>query len=107
MGGDPGGRAGAAARLSVSLIVVLVARVPVDGVELFDDYERHVLPLLADHGAALERRLRSADRCAEVHLVSFPTPEAFAAYRADPRRVEHAPLLAESKAVIELFEFFD
>jgi hypothetical protein len=71
-----------------------------------------VLPLLAEHGGRLERRLRSAESAGggddvEVHVVSFPTPEGFAAYRGDPRRAEHAHLLEASGARTELLEMQD
>lgn len=89
------------------VVYVLVARVPEHGLAAFEAYERAVLPLLAGHGGRLERRLRAADGRTEVHLVSFPSPERFAAYRDDPRRAEHAHLLAESGARTELFELSD
>jgi uncharacterized protein (DUF1330 family) len=86
---------------------VLVARIPAAGVEAFERYEAAVLPLLADHGGRLHRRLRSADRTVEVHLIAFAADDALAAYRADPRRAEHAPLLEQSGAQIELLEMED
>ena len=35
----------------------------------FDAYEDAVLPLLPDHGAALQRRFRSLDNALEVHVL--------------------------------------
>jgi len=66
-----------------------------------------VLPLLAAHGGRLARRLRSADRLVEVHLVEFRSPEAFAAYRDDPSRAAQARLLEASGAATELLELYD
>ena len=66
-----------------------------------------VLPLLAECGARLERRLRSLDGCVEIHIVSFPSREALDRYRADPRRQEHLHLLHESQAVLDLLEVTD
>ena len=86
---------------------MLVARLPADGVAAFEEYERRVLPLLAAHGGRLARRLRSADRLVEVHLVEFPSSQAFAAYRDDPARAAHAGLLEASGAETELFELYD
>lgn len=86
---------------------LLVARVPAEGRADFDEYERRVLPLLGDHGARLTRRLETADRTIEVHLVEFSSPAAFAAYRDDPRRRSHAGLLEASGAAIELLELYD
>jgi len=85
----------------------LLFRVPVKGVDMFERYESLVLPLLDDHGGRLERRLRSPDRLTEVHIVSFPSREAFAAYREDPRRSQHTHLLAESGAAVEVLEVGD
>jgi hypothetical protein len=70
--------------------------------EVFDAYESTVLPLLAEYGGKMERRLRTLDDRVEVHLVSFPSNEDFAAYRADPRRTPAAPLLESSGVVVEL-----
>jgi hypothetical protein len=66
-----------------------------------------VLPLLAGHGGGLARRLRTADRTVEVHVVEFPSATAFSAYRADPRRTEHRALLAASGAEVEVLEMTD
>ena len=88
-------------------VFALLARVPVEGLELFATYEARVLPLLAEHGGTLERRLRSADAQIELHLVSFPGDEAFIAYRDDARRREQRHLLETSGAVVELLELYD
>ncbi len=73
----------------------------------FQAYEGRVLPLLAEHGGHVERRLRSADERVEVHIVAFDSPAGLAAYVADPRREALAPLLARSGAEIELLEVAD
>ena len=86
---------------------VLVARIPAAGVEDFQRYEEAVLPLLAEHGGRLARRLRSASGGIEVHVVEFASPGAFSAYRADPRRAVHHPLLEASGAETELLELED
>ena len=91
----------------MAVTFVLVARVPAAGVERFRRYEAAVLPLLADHGAVLERRLRSASGEVEVHVIAFPSHDALAAYRADPRRARHAPDLEASGATTELLELAD
>jgi hypothetical protein len=85
----------------------LFVRLPVTGLDTFAEYERAVLPLLEEHDGRLERRLRSHDRLTEIHVVSFPSREAFEAYREDPRRAEQAHLLAESGAEIEVLEVYD
>lgn len=89
----------------VSLVVV--ARIPTGGVPDFRRYEALVLPLLAEHGGRLDRRLASDDGRVEVHIVWFPSPDAHTAYRDDPARAAHAALLARSGAVVELHELRD
>ncbi|WP_148931628.1 hypothetical protein [Paenibacillus methanolicus] len=83
-------------------LYVMTARIPAEGVDKFNAYESHVLPLLGEHGARLERRLQSRDRLNEVHIIWFPSPKSFENYRTDPRRTEYAYLLVESGAAIEL-----
>lgn len=90
-----------------SLVLALIARVPSAGVEDFQAYESRVLPLLAEHGAALERRLRSADGVVEVHIVRFASRDDLQRFRDDPRREAAAPLLKASGAAIELLEMQD
>jgi hypothetical protein len=85
----------------------MVARIREAGVADYQRYERAVLPVLADHGGRLERRLRTADALIEVHVVSFPSPAAFAAYRADDRCVAARPSLVASGAEVELLTVSD
>jgi hypothetical protein len=92
------------------IVVVLVARVPAAGVASFLAYEAAVLPRVAAHGGALERRLRGAEASGdvvEVHLVRFASASGLAAYRADPAREEHRALLEASRARMELLELED
>jgi uncharacterized protein (DUF1330 family) len=91
----------------MAVTYVLIARVPVAGIAAFRRYEAAVLPLLAGHGGRLARRLRTVAGDAEVHIVEFASPGGFAAYRADPRRAEHAALLRASGAETELLEVED
>jgi hypothetical protein len=91
----------------VSLTYVIVARIPAEGIEMFQRYESAVLPILPEHGAVLERRLRSADGGTEVHVTRFPSAAAFTAYRDDPRRLAQQELLRASGAEVELHELDD
>ncbi|HRD76843.1 MAG TPA: hypothetical protein PK264_13060 [Hyphomicrobiaceae bacterium] len=89
------------------LTFVLIARIPLEGIGAFQAYESAVLPVLAEHGARLERRLRSETGTIELHIVSFASEAAFEAYRADPRRTALAPDLARSNAQLELLPLED
>ncbi|HEX4334457.1 MAG TPA: VOC family protein [Polyangiaceae bacterium] len=52
----------------------------------FEDFERRVQSILANHGGRLEQRLLGAggDEPDEIHVVSFPDEAALSAYRTDP-----------------------
>ena len=89
------------------MVLVQIVRIPAEGVDAFQRFESIVLPLMPNHGGGLLRRLRSADGGIEVHVLSFPSQEALDAYRTDPARLEHLPLLKESGAVAELLEMTD
>ena len=73
-------------------------------------FEDAVLPLLADHGARVlyRGRRRSGQDAAlpfEVHLLWFPSRDAFAAYLADDRRRALLDRFGEvftAKQVVEL-----
>jgi enamine deaminase RidA (YjgF/YER057c/UK114 family) len=75
------------------LRLALVVDLAPDAVAPFDAYERRVLPLLERHGGRLDRRLRTADGRAEVHLLSFPDRAGYDAYLADPERADAGRLL--------------
>jgi hypothetical protein len=77
----------------------MTASIPEDGIAMFHEYESRVLPLLEDYDARLERRLRSQDGQHEVHVIWFPSTQAFDQYRNDPRRGKYAQLLADSGAI--------
>ena len=84
-----------------------ILRVPPEGVTAFQAYEDAVLPLLAAHGARVERRLRSGDGGVEIHLLWFPSAARLDAYRADPARAAHAALFAASGATAEVLTVAD
>jgi uncharacterized protein (DUF1330 family) len=76
-------------------------------------FEEHVLPLLAKYKGKLVLRLRpshesvietTVGRPYEVHLVSFPTTEDFAAYARDEKRQKYVPLKDESVESAMLIE---
>jgi hypothetical protein len=61
--------------------------------EAFQRYEAAVLPMLERHDGRLERRLRTADGQAEVHIVSLGSRAGYDAYIADPKRADRRALL--------------
>jgi len=82
--------------------VVLIARIPSEGIGDFRAYEAAVLPLLPEFNGRLERRLRNQDGTVEMHIVSFASDADFQNYRNDPRRTAQAWLLEKSSAELEL-----
>ena len=84
------------------MIVTVVARIPPSGVRAFAEYEDAVLPLLGDHEAGIERRLRNADGTMEIQVLDFPHRAAYDAFLRDPRRVARRFLLEASGAQIEI-----
>ena len=89
------------------ITLALVARVPASGVAAFQSYEAQVLPLLAEHGGELQRRMRNADGTVELHIVRFASAASLDGYRSDARREAAGPLLQQSGAVLELMELKD
>jgi hypothetical protein len=81
--------------------VVLIARIPAEGIGDFRAYEDAVLPLLPEFNGRLERRLRNQDGTVEMHIVSFASEADFRNYRNDPRRAAQASLLKKSSAMLE------
>lgn len=89
------------------LVLALIARVPASGVSDFQAYEARVLPLIAEYGGTLERRLRNADGTVELHVLRFTTRDGLDRFRQDERRIEAAPFLLQSGAAVELMELQD
>ena len=77
----------------MSLTIVMVADIPSGAEGGFQAYESAVLPLLTRHGGRLERRFRTGDALAEVHVVSFESQEGYESYLADEERLSHRGLL--------------
>ncbi|WP_247817514.1 hypothetical protein [Bradyrhizobium sp. 40] len=89
------------------ITLVLMARIPAEGVADFRAYEYAVLPLLPEFNGRLQRRLRNPDRTIEMHIVSFASDADFQNYRNDPRRTGQASLLEKSAAKLEVLPMTD
>ncbi len=89
------------------LILVMMADVAREGVEPFQRYEAAVLPMLERHDGRLERRLRTVNGQAEVHIVSFASRAGYDAYIADPERADHRAMLEGVALTQRLLEVFD
>ena len=61
----------------------------------FEAYERKAARIMRKYGGSIEKVIRTGQENSpeipfEIHLVSFPSQEKFAAYRADPELVSLA-----------------
>ncbi|MFV0298723.1 MAG: hypothetical protein ACK5JT_21685 [Hyphomicrobiaceae bacterium] len=90
-----------------TITLAVIARIPIDGVPDFQEYQRKILPLVIEHQGRLERRLRNADGTQEVHILSFASQENYESYRTDPRREAAVPGLKRSRATIEVLRVTD
>ncbi|MBY0503221.1 MAG: DUF1330 domain-containing protein [Bryobacteraceae bacterium] len=92
----------------MKLIVIAQLHVRAGKRRQFDEFERQALAIVARHGGELLHALQPilvvpADGLPdEVHILSFPSEAAFAAYRADPELLALASLRAEAIAATQI-----
>ena len=100
-GSEPGNR-----RIAAQNTLQIIVRLWIHPARVaeFEAYERKVAPIMRRHGGGIEKVIRvSAHEPAgeeppfEIHLLAFPSLDAFLAYRADS---ELAGLAAERSSVI-------
>lgn len=73
----------------------------------FRAFETHAAAVMKAHGGSIERTIvvdadRSADVFKEIHVLTFPNSQAFAAYRNDERLRQLAHLRDESVVSTEI-----
>jgi hypothetical protein len=87
-----------------TLVVVAVLTLVPGRLDAFRAFEREAAAIMARHGAAIERAVYiPGEPQREVHVLRFPDPEAFAAYRADPALAALAVLRDSVIAATEVF----
>ena len=84
---------------AVTLVVILTVRK--SAIDTFRTFERRAAAVMAAHGGRIERTVvvhgdGAAELFKEIHVVTFPSEKAFAAYRGDERLRELARLRAAS-----------
>jgi uncharacterized protein (DUF1330 family) len=89
----------------VTLVVILTVRSR--ALETFRAFETQAATIMARHGGAIERTVAipavpGAETFQEVHIVTFPHAEAFAAYQQDPDLLRAAPLREASVVKTEV-----
>jgi hypothetical protein len=86
--------------------VAIVEMVPGQA-EAWLRYEDAVLALLDRHSGTLERRIRSTDGTAELHLLRFQSREGFEAFMVDPDRIAHRAHAGEAAPTTRVIEVID
>lgn len=90
----------------MTLIAILTVRR--DAIDKFRAFEAHAAEVMKKHGGRLERTVvvaadGSPELVKEIHLVTFPDENAFAAYRKDERLTKFAHLRDQSVVHAELY----
>lgn len=89
----------------MTLVAILTVRR--EAIGKFRTFERHAAGVMKQHGGRIERTVvvvpdGSPDLIKEIHVVTFPNEEAFAAYRKDERLSQFAHLRDQSIVHTEL-----
>jgi hypothetical protein len=77
------------------MVVVAILTILPGRVDAFHEFEAEAARVMARHGGGIERAIFvPGEPAREVHVLRFPSPEAFAAYRADGELAALAPVRA-------------
>ena len=98
--------------------VLAMLHAGIEGIEGLRDYESRVIPIMSMHGGRLLSAFRPngnehPEIPDEIHLIEFPSEEAFQSYRSDPEvaRLAERRGVAISKTAIyvsqELLDYKD
>jgi hypothetical protein len=91
---------------SEPLLVVAILTVRPGAIDKFREFETHAARIVARHGGVIERTVAVepavADEYREVHLLRFPSRDAFARYRSDRELSSLAELRLASIAHTEI-----
>ncbi|MEW6687595.1 MAG: hypothetical protein AB1452_00760 [Pseudomonadota bacterium] len=90
----------------MTLVAILTVRR--EAIDKFRAFEAHAAEVMKRHGGRIERTIvvdpdDSPGLMREIHVVTFPSEETFAAYRKDARLAELAHLRDQSVVHTELF----
>ena len=73
-------------KLDMSVRKLVVFDLTSADTDLFESYERKVLPILNKYKAELELSVRSVDGATETHVLYFPSAMSFEAFMSDASR---------------------
>ena len=74
--------------MGVTLHKLIVVDLAVADMDLYERYERKVIPLLDKYGGRMESGVRSVDGLTETHILYFPDVTSFEAFLSDPVRTQ-------------------
>jgi hypothetical protein len=92
---------------SGGLLLVAVVDMAAGQAEAGQRYEDTVLALLDRHGGSVERRMRTADSTAEVHVIRFQARAGYESFMVDPDRLGHRDRLGEAAPNTRVLEVRD
>jgi len=97
--------AGSEVKADVTLVAILTVRKA--AIDTFRTFEKRAAAVMTAHGGRIERTIvvsgdGAAELFKEIHVVTFPSEKAFAAYRGDERLRELARLRAQAVVHTEL-----
>ena len=84
------------------VLVVAILTIRPGAADRFREFETRAARILARHGGSMERTVAVEDAQREVHLLRFPSQDAYAEYRADAELASLAELRSESIAHTEI-----
>ncbi len=89
------------------MLLVVTLTIRPGELDTFRAFEQQAARIMTRHGGAIEQTVfipaeASGAPMREVHVVSFSSPEAFAAYRADPALAALVPLREKSVLKTEI-----
>jgi uncharacterized protein (DUF1330 family) len=94
------------------LLVIAALWVAPSHEEDFERFETSAVSIMARHGGSLSRRLAISDGTgvdapSELHVVTFPSREAYEAYRSDPELAALAALRSQAITRTVIWEGVD
>ena len=91
----------------MELLLVAIVEMAAGDPTVGQRYEDAVLALLDRHGGWIERRLRTEDSAAEVHIIRFRSRGGYESFMVDPDRLVLRDQLGEGVPTTRVLEVRD
>jgi len=92
---------------SAGLLLVAIVEMAPGSAAAGQQYEDTVLGLLDRHGGSVERRMRSMDSAAEVHIIRFQSRAGYESFMTDPDRLEYRDRIGDAAPTTRVLEVRD